>query len=562
MYITREDGVVLVHCPDNSYITEFEDGTRITVSVTDGDPKSPVIITECNGFSRVTYGIDAHQCLLDFPDGSVVACSSTGAYTVRKEGDYELNINSSGEAVYKIPNASYSLNHTKKNKVFSCEDSQGNTFSMQSSGETKINSASSVHHKAFDPRYFIINADKSAFELHNSSAIKEVMLHAKSDPNIAILEDSVLNERGIHAVTVIEPVTCTPPSLPYNNESIVPHNLKSEPPPPKGTAIVKNKPKFGSLVGKGLAIGSFQKPAPLPAYTPPPALKYRQFLRLSSLKDTRKQVHEVVASYINQRTNRILKSESMQPTEHREQSEIELANGLQMKFMESVARDVSGSYNNSMLSQREVCIEYSPPSISSEGLDFIKNSKSELQAASDIRKALLNRVIPPYFKSDQGSSYVPAKSPDMVFLTTKLAQPSEGHSRSHSTFQSSSLHLNLDESDSLTLSVLDPVNSTLRPSHPTPNHALGGKTPTELYSSNPVTSQSISNNILSLSVPTAPHATVSDKGLSSKHSSLFLDVTGQPRSKSVPIPASLIGARPGELPNIKVCNISIFGGHC
>ena len=43
----------------------------------------------------------------------------------------------------------------------------------------------------------------------------------------------------------------------------------------------------------------------------------------------------------------------------------------------------------------------------------------------------------------------------------------------------------------------------------------------------------------------------------SHHQALTTNVTGEPRSESVPLPTSIKGGRPGAVPNIKVCNLHL-----
>lgn len=561
-----------MQCPDNSYVSEFEDGTRFTVSaVQDGNETSSLseITIECTGFSRVTYHVATHECSLQFPDDSVIICSNHGAYRVLREGDYELCIESSGEALYKIPNSSYTLDHTSLDCVFHAVDAQGNKFSLHPNSEATFEAPNTIEHVAFAPRYFQLSTEQLGFELHKSSAVERVITEALSDPTVAVVKDILPSEPYITSTTLIEPVLTpeTPPSVASLwDSSIVPYNLRNGefvPPSMAAPHRGKKKTKFGSLVGKGLEIGSFSTPRPKPSYTAPPGLKYRQFLHMPPLDgDTRKQIHDLVASYINQRQQQMTKSENMQPMEMREDSEIKLAESLNTKLMESKMGEV---YESVMSKQRKKSFLPIPPSMSQEGLEFIKKSKEELKVAQDTRLALRNKDIPSYFESKYVQPYLPIEQPDMLYLTSKLAHPPpipEAVTKSPSTLQSSSLTLTMDESDSLFLGENTRSPPTQRRhTHPTPSRAVEKEaSPTDMRPANPTPMKAVVNDTASyrLGGSTVIDAQSSpDKDAATyKLNSTLVDVTGQPRAKAVPRPAALFGGRPGEKVNVQVWKYS------
>ena len=524
------------------------------MSAPTNEDKESNIIIECNGFSRVSYTAGIQQCCLLFPDDSEVMCSTTGAYSILKQGDYELCIESSGAAMYKIPNATYSLNQTSIDKVFCCTDSQGNTFSIQSNGKALVEAPNPVHHEAFNPRYFILNDDKSAFEICNRNTIEEIILKAKADTEVAVIEDYVASETNIYSTTIIEPVSNSKTTVSYKKDSIVPYNLQRGDIILPTTDETKKSIKFGSLVGKGLMIGSYKKPPPPFKYTAPLALKYRQFLDLQSLKnDKREQVCDIVASFIHQRNEHKVKSENMQPTDHRNVSEITLADSLRMSLMdltESRLSDVSELYKSVITNQRKTSACHPPPSMSHEGLVFIDISKSELQEANVILQSLRNKDIPPYFQSQQGKKYLFNESPpDMVSLLSKMAH-GQNITKSQSTL-SSSLTLTLDDSDSIPCSdtQLTPSSVKVRPVRPTPNHAEGESLPTDIGPT-PI-QHDIQTTSAHLALPSDTNAKTK-AATSSKQNYVSFDVTGQPRKLSVSLPAAILGGRPGEQPNVKV----------
>lgn len=573
--MTREDKVVLVHRPDKSYISEFEDGTRFTVSApldNDNSSSPSKIVIECNGFSRVIYSNETQECSLHFPDDSIVACSSDGAYTVQKQGDYELLIESNGKAFYKIPNSTYILDHTSQ-AIFHGVDCLGNTFSLQADGKVSVEAPNPIKHRDFDPRYFVLCAD-SVFELHESTAVDQIISQGKANPKVAVIRDSVTSEPSTTLTTMIEPVSNSKLSaitVSYQDSSIVPYNLRNgeiEPPSAPITNKNKKKPKFGTLVGKGLEIGSYRKPPPPSKYTAPLGFEYRQFLHMQPLgSETREQIHDIVASFIKQCHEQVEKSEAMQPTEVRDDSEVKLAGDLKTLFVESKLGELPGLYEAAITGNKKESFHTVSANISQEGLEFIKKSKAELKAAEDTRIALRDKVIPPYFESKYINESLPIQSPDMAYLTSKLAQRSPSQApapaqapevmKSQSTLQSSSLTLTLDESESIIQGELQAASSTgkiqIRPAHSTPNHAQDKGTPTEVRPTNPTPMKAVANEeVQSCSGLPEAESTAEKEHTSSGYDSISLDITGQPRATLIPKPAALLGARPGEEPNVQV----------
>lgn len=548
--------------PNNSsYVTEFEDGTRFTVLTCQDENENclPSEVTiECSGFSRVSYFNATHECNLHFPDNSVIACSNEGTYTVKKKGDYELCIESNGKALYKIPNATYTLDHTSTDNVFSGVDSQGNTFSLTANGESTIDAPNPIQHSAFEPRYFQLNSDKLAFELQKVSTVDKVIAEAESNPKVALVMDSVASTPFISYTTVIEPVfsrTTYPSTLPYQDSSIVPYNLRSNVIQPLPSVVVtkrsKKKPKFGALVGKGLEIREFKKPSPTSIAAKPLGLKYRQFLHFPLITSkTREQIHAIVASFISKCREHMMKSANMQPTETRDSLQINLAEEVRRKFIESNTGDLVKLYETTVKASERKSLYPVPPSMSQEGLNFIRQSKVDLDAAEDTRIALRDNVISPYFTSKYVQEYLPpTKPPDMLYLTSKLSQPPpvpEATTRSLSTLQSSSLTLTLDESDSLFIQ----GDQQSRPSHPILTQ--GTETPTDLRPTNPTPLKAVAaDSTDSCRIGGSLVTDVDDKQENAVTWGT-LDVTGQPREKAVSKPTALLGGRPGEKPNTQV----------
>lgn len=570
MYITREDNVALVQRPNHSHVTQFEDGTRFTVCNSKGHHQVSEIMTECNGFARVHYTASPKQCCLRFPDNSIVTSFNNGSYRVKKQGQYSLHIQSTGEAQYKLPHATYALDHTKRDNVLYCKDSKENVFSMNYIGEVTAEAPNSVMHKAFLPRYFVLCADSSAYELHRNSTIEDFVSSAKSCLCKVVVKDTVPRQPDISTTTVIEPVydpRVSPVFVALKEDSIVPHNLRcGDIKSPPHTDPTKPKPKFGTLVGKGLTIGSLEKPKPPPGCgSIPVALEYRQFLHMQPLTDGRREeVYNLLATFIHQSGERMRKSDAMQPVEKINESEIRLSNSLQEKFLEfDLPNDISSSYKNGLEQKFGKSATSLPPNISQVGIAFIEQSKSELEKAEDIRASLRNKIIPPYFKSEQCKKYPLIDCPDMEYLSSKVPGIV---TMSRSTLHSSSISLPVDDSESVSqgecaakeipklcspgstqaqVHHLASQTAEVRPNNPTPFKAA-------------LASQSLTcNDNPSFVVSVTSKATTSneerEQPTCSSSNLPFLDTSGtlfqsmtpsQPRSE-----------RPGKQPNVQVQSI-------
>lgn len=559
----------MINKPDNSYITEFEDGTRFTVSASQhesDDSFSSDIVIECCGFSRVSFKAVTRECNIHFPDDSTVTCSVAGAYLIQKEKDYELSIEANGKAFYRIPNATYILDHTSVNNVFSGVDGSGNTFSLHANEEaTSVKAPNPIKSDAFKPRYFLLDDNGSFFELHDVSTVNRFVSEAESDSELAIVRDPVPGQPDMTSTTVIEPIwssRSSPLTVPYQDNSIVPYNLRTTEPLPPSKTETRKKLKFGALVGKGLEIGSYKKSSETFQKTTPLGFKYRQFLSMQTLtEEERGQIKDILTTFIVESRERVRQSESMQPIEVRTSSEVEAAEEVNQKVASFNVNDVAYRYEAAILGKKKCkSVHVAPASMSQEGLDFIKQSKAEVQAAEDMKIALREKIIPPYFQSKYVEKFLPLQSPDMASLASKLAHPradTEPTVKSQSTLQSSSLTLTLDESDSVFQEGNRKTSSPIknRPSHPTPNHAQGQGTPTEVRPTNPTPFKAVADDATLTSYFALPamDSAIAERDLgASKLDSIHLDVTGQPRETTIPKPTSLLGSRPGEKPNLQV----------
>ena len=612
--ITRDDGVTVLKRPNNTVIAEFPDGSRVTSSFDDDTHNRCRKVTiECPGFARVTFNRQTN-CFVSFPDGAEIHCSNQGCYAVKKDKYFSFEITSEGEAVFKAPSKAAAikgsevctLNKRGTPEILNATDSAGNKFTVDLKGERTVAASpnSSIPmDEAFKPRYFVIQQDETAYELLEADYVEHALTAARQDSRAAVIEDGVTGESQVKATTLVQPVDVQTRchALPYLEDSIVPVNLRL------GSVVTESKKetqqngktvkkKFGVSTGRGLTIGRNEKVPSQPKPVHPDALAFRQFIKVghsyNSLKD---KVLEKVSSFRQWSQQQEQQNDHLQLTDERSDTEKECAEALKMNFQSIDKSKMHHSYVRLCLTPKEEPPARTPE-LSQLGSEFIEEATKELEEAELIKEALRQKQILPYFKSEEGRQYLCTNPPDMSSLAARLAQPKPtienpaSSCSTPSTLQSTSLLLPLVDADSPTQSELGPVRSLskIRPAHPTPDHAQGGSTPTELRPTNPTPSQALnvsgneddalslsaaSNKLLLLSsagntestdisiaqpasaIPGAGWDDVFSEEKASQAleaTSRYLDVTGSPRKVPVKSPASVLGGKPGELDNTKV----------
>ena len=520
VYITREDNVVLVQHPNGSYVTQFEDGTRFTVSFSEDQGPTDITV-ESESFATVHYATSANVCHLEFPDQSTVTCFTNGKYEVMKQDHYEFIIECNGKADYSVPHSTYSFDHTKQDGILYCKDRNSNTFSVNYTGEIEAEALNPVEHVAFEPRYFILKDDKSAYELHRNTQVDEFIANVSAHDATVVVNDALPNQPDATTTTVIEPIHNTkifPVGVQMKKDNIVPYNLRCGNIRVTKISTSKPKPKFGAMAGRGLSIGKQGKPKPLGSqFGTPLALRYRQFLQFRPLTNIKiDKVYDILASFIEHVTENVDASNEMKPVDTRSTPERELLYSLQSRFPELFPpSDIKRLYENGLEEKFRGTVEPVAPSMTDKGVVFIEQSKVEIAEAEKMREALRNRDIPPYFESEQYRERSPVQSPDMKYFSSKLAKARDGTTMSRSTLKSSTLSLMLDDSGS----TLQGFNSTKeqvdsspsqmtdgRPINPTPKVATIGR---ELSNTDITTLEEVSRPAVSVADKSTSENTVS-----------------------------------------------------
>ena len=604
---------------DGTCITDHSDGTRFTVrppplpktAPSSSTAGTPEVTIECPGFAQVVYQSESQKCKLRFPDNSEISCSKDGGYVVSKECDCTLEISSSGEAVFTpaksegmqegTPTSMFTINHTGSGDILNGSDPLRNTFIVDREGQGSVHLAGGSEipaHQAFDPRYFIVHADDTCFELLKGDNVNSEIVRAKSNPNAVVLHEDVPSEHHCTSTTILEPFesgdkgSCL---VPYEEENVIPVNLRGEAcdstnlcsGSQNGLQVREGKKRFGVGVGRGLMIGTYQKPSLPKAYTQPEAICYRQFLHMPPVSNgLRTQLLSGLTAYANWCRKQDQEGESVQPVDTRVDDEKLSAKELQSKWSDQLRHEATvleselpAMYMQQVARQpNQVAIK--PATQAPKSVEIHEAVKNELEEANATQQALRNHLVPPYFQSEDGKQYLQSQSPDLKALASKLAQPERDSKQTisgrstPSTLHSTSMTLPQDGLESPTPSEAEEVGpvtslSKLRPSHPTPDHAQGNATPTELRPTNPTPSHALKASIAGAGEPSTSssssttHNSFTTKGgadipQSTNNAGTFVTVTGQPGMSPAIAPSSIQGGSPGKKPNIKVIIPVIF----
>ena len=531
MLISREDNVTLLEGPDGSFVAEHADGTRITTTPRPTTPSTlPEIMVECPGFARVTHTA-TQQCLVEFPDGSTVVGSTNGGYTMEKEAEYRLEVESSGEARCQLQPAEssayiFTLDHTaatgdillakaKKTKV---------EFSVDRDGVPSVSGSGAIPlHPAFSPRYFVVPSSGSPYQIVSKTELDSYISEMESQPDATVVRGEVVPGFEGETIAVMRNLREENPALmSYKNGSIIPKNLSLAAPATNQKGTVNGKKRFGVGVGKSLQILPIttHMEAEVKKVDAPKALRCRQFVILDQFNDTsRGQVCEGLVRYISWKEQQQHRGDDLLPVDPRQLPEIRAARDLKSQWLTKMTGNILSSALQDLTQQSSPLTTENQQVDDKSSTRLLNGIRRELEEAECNRAALRNHTVPLYFESTKGQEFLRSQSPDMAALAKQLAQPrvqpqtrppsDPSRSSTPSSLQSTYIILPPGGVDSPVLhpggvdspvlqpgGVEDPdvgdidtasVSSTskIRPTHPTPDHARGLRTPTDVRPQNP-----------------------------------------------------------------------------
>ena len=560
--INREDNVIMLKCPDGSFVAEYADGTRITTTVRPDGLSAPLeVMVECPGFARVTH-MASRQCLIHFPDGSKLMGSTSGHYTVEKKDEYQLEVKPCGESrclLQPTESTAYTfvMDHTGLNNLLTANGKVSKVkFSVSQDGTPTVSHNETIPpHPAFSPQYFVVPSNGHPYQILSQAEMNSFLTAMETQPDTTIVKGEPVSGFEGTTVAVMRSIRReTPAIIPYKYGSIVPKNLSLNPAKVSQKNQSNVKKRFGVGVGRALSIPASVSEETVQKVEVPNVIKCRQFVNLEQLNDSsRMQICDGLASYIASRQRQQSTADELLPVDPRDSSERESARDLKAKWLTKVSGDILS------LALQDVQQQSAPKTVAADKepdtpkLTRVLNGiNHDLEQAERHRQALHNHTVPLYFDSDKGQEFLRSQSPDMNMLALQLAQPKRhvrahqnagsdaSHSSTPSTLQSASIVLQPVGADSPDVGEVDTLSlssvSKIRPAHPTPDHAQGLRTPTNVRPTNPTpfhASRAHSPAVSIVSQPDKSHT--QNSGMDTDTSALESDPTAE-RSVSFMLP--------------------------
>ena len=514
-------------------MAEHSNGTRITVSpLPSAKTKSsslPEIMVECPGFARVTHNAgNTRQTLVNFPDGSVVVGSPDGSYSVEREAQYKLEVDSTGvshcilqpgePAAYR-----FCIDHTGSGGNIlqaSREKSKRASFSVSCDGDPSVLSRSEniPPHPAFSPRYFVVPTSGRPYQILNKSELDLLVSAAESESDTTVMKGEPVP--GFKGTTVVITKTLreeNPAIMPYKNGAIVPRNLSLAPAGERRENPRTNGSKrFGVGVGKSLHIISSAPSEVKKQVETPKAVECRQFVVLDQFDSaSHDKVLDGLAKYISWRESQSQAEDRLLPVDTRTSSEITAAHNLKSEWLAKMTGNILSLALQGVQQHHQPSIgENSTPVPGGDtggakdggvgkSTRLLDGVRRDLEQAEHDRTALRNYTVPGYFDSDGGRQFLRSQSPDMESLSKQLAQTKTSHLPPHpltdlsqsstpSSLLSASIVLQQPDCEADSPDVGGDVDSAsvspmsrIRPAHPTPDHARGLRSPTDVRPKNP-----------------------------------------------------------------------------
>lgn len=511
--MTRIDNTVLLTRPDGTLIVDYSDGTRFTSHYSDQHQLTDWTV-ECRGYARTSWDVQSRTVSLEFDNGSNVSCYTNGHYDINTINGTTLHLATNGSASYHHTNGvTYNMDHSGNNDILSATDTFGNKFIVNSAGVATVESSMDEEmikaelHRAHPPQYFVISSDNTAYQLLKNDDISVAMATAQSHPQGAVVA------KGNKTMVMMPYEQDYTKSSPYKETSIIPPNLQPftiTTPSTKQSSSGTTRKKFGSTVGKGLMIGTYQPPPKPKEVSVPSAIIVNQYLHHPAMSEpVRSEIYRGLAQYIEWRDKQDSELEGLKPTDNRSKEECDKADELISLYADQVNSStvtITDDYLTAI--NPPVKVEEQKP-VSRGTPQQLVSLQKELAKSAEAKQALRDGVVPPYFKSAQGKKFLMSNPPDTTALSSKVPKGSKAHvsfeqdnrARSPSEMELAMLkedsRLSTPATNSLnmvaasgvespTQSEIDKqVASASRPMNPTPSHASGQGTPTAIRPLNP-----------------------------------------------------------------------------
>ena len=277
-----------------------------------------MIRVECPGFASVEFDSETRECTTLFGTGTSIVTRPEGTYELSHCDGGELSISEDGTCVY-CPKPNNDMDYMPMHHVYAMShfgdvivetvDQESNVFNVKHNGESVVITADVadlrqgeveesddgntyekkvIYYKQHAPRFFIIHANGGGSELLRYQDVAEYLAEAERDPQAAVLKDPLPDYPGVNGITIMKPYTKGISEKwlnTYSVENIIPPGLKSRDLKTlPAEEFKKPGPKFGTNVGRGLAVGSVVKPTErAPLLKCPTKLEIRQLLQFQPM---------------------------------------------------------------------------------------------------------------------------------------------------------------------------------------------------------------------------------------------------------------------------------------
>ncbi|XP_067947410.1 sperm-associated antigen 17-like [Watersipora subatra] len=594
LLLTREDHVKIVTHPSDMKIVEHEDGTRITTFLKDlraidsdeekQDDTSSIrqqcVFVECPGYAAVEFNCFTSHCVVQFGTGTLLSVQPNGSYHICHNSGFNLDIDEKSRVTF-VPNPKFQLvaakagatipTHTTQTdpgahehsyRMSHCdfttvetEDPDGNRFSVYNDGTNNVtlseqyqeqikNSGAPAVYNKHAPRFFVVHPNLTGTELLRYQDISDFLTSAEQDSTAAIIKEPVIEHPGVTAITVLKPYTQNSSQVwlgNFSNQNITPPGLKSrdlKTLPPR--EIVTPGPKFGTNVGKGLAIGSaVRTPSKPPVIECPKMLEIRQIIRYMPVSEScRQKLYTSLKRYGDHVCAREEQAEELMPRDPRSEEDKMACQLLQENFEKIKQADLKSLYET--VTAPKIPSTPGTPAPRRTQAD-IERDRRERQEEKNHRQVLKKKEIPNYFDSELGRAFLISQAANPAAMMEKLA---EDPNANVSTILRETSVEQLNEEDTMTSLPEAPSVTKSRPHGPTPLRASGARQNPDLGSVLPTLAAAPYSQPELPSLPSERELEVFRRqGVTTPKSllapisnSLRYDVTGVPRSQPVHVP--------------------------
>uniref|UniRef100_A0A674PKG6 Sperm associated antigen 17 n=1 Tax=Takifugu rubripes TaxID=31033 RepID=A0A674PKG6_TAKRU len=540
--------------PSEDFKKSEEDVSQPGDGGTTQSNREKVVSVEKEGCATVLMIPERGVAQVVLADGSVVTGTSQGTFEVSPSNGGQLKIHGDGTCAYTSSGPAggatvYRMSHTHR---VACDitDPQGNHFQVTENGDSSVCLGSREQEAVQEqqsqqehlPRLFLVHVDGSGLELLSSPTVEEEFHQARSDPAVALLKEP-LPDSGGFGITVLRPARRSLWSqwtVGKRLPEIAPPNLRNR--SWADFPRTENKtpgPGFGTTFGKE-ASGAPRRPI----RSCPDVLEMRELCEHRPLGSVDRDALDArLMEYIEalmSRTQRLEEMEVKEPGAALETLGTTEASWPSAAAGPAFARtpsEVAALYDQGLAAAQRHGGARDASSRAAAGRtsgwpERLRRHRQELSQHQTLRAALRDKSFVPYFH------------PENLPLYQNLVQPTPSAEPS-------------PVRRSETSGVFLPQQSSPRPSIPAPPQSDSGtagsdrKCERSLSDAATQTSGLVNGAGGFLSAPACPSV-----GASSPHyKSVYVDVTGKPRSTRVRLPASVLSSAGHFEPNQKFLTV-------